>query len=127
LASIGLHTGETNTPVNRTLATVNLGAAYGTDPKSDAGDLLDGDVWGAVKTRLCALQEFFGVRLKSLAARQIVPVGAKLAREKRLNNAIIQTARVNVDVHREQARSYRETSSIAIRPAGRPPRFCFGF
>ncbi|MNR10532.1 hypothetical protein D3C85_1267890 [compost metagenome] len=32
-----------------------------------------------------------------------VPVGAMLAREKRLNNAIIQTARVIVDVHREQA------------------------
>ena len=51
-------------------------------------------------------KKVFAVRLKSLAAGQIVPVG--LAREKRLNNAIIQTARVIVDVHREQARSYRE-------------------
>jgi hypothetical protein len=35
------------------------------------------------------------------------PVGARLAREKRPGNAFIQTACVIVDVHRQQAGSYR--------------------
>jgi hypothetical protein len=35
------------------------------------------------------------------------PRGSELAREKRQDNAGIQAARVIVDVHREQARSYR--------------------
>jgi hypothetical protein len=34
------------------------------------------------------------------------PVGARLAREKRPDNAFIQTVRVIVDVHRQQAGSY---------------------
>ena len=37
-----------------------------------------------------------------------------LAREKRLNNAGIQTTRVIVDVHREQARSYRYEVALAF-------------
>ncbi|WP_414912467.1 hypothetical protein, partial [Pseudomonas sp. IT-P44] len=35
------------------------------------------------------------------------PVGARLAREKRPDNTLIQTARVIVDAHRQQAGSYR--------------------
>ncbi|CAI8994496.1 hypothetical protein EMIT0P44_890001 [Pseudomonas sp. IT-P44] len=34
------------------------------------------------------------------------PVGARLAREKRRDNAFIQTARVIVGAHRQQAGSY---------------------
>jgi hypothetical protein len=36
------------------------------------------------------------------------PCRSELAREKRKGNAFIQTARVFVDVHREQARSYKD-------------------
>ncbi|CAI8719874.1 hypothetical protein EMIT0P74_110114 [Pseudomonas sp. IT-P74] len=35
------------------------------------------------------------------------PCRSEPAREKRLDNTVIQTGRVFVDVHREQARSYR--------------------
>jgi hypothetical protein len=56
--------------------------------------------------------------VRSLPTGQIVPVGAKLAREKRLNNAIIQTARVIVDVHREQA-SLLQGNELNCDQAGR--------
>jgi hypothetical protein len=42
-----------------------------------------------------------------LFAIERVPCRSELAREKRLDNTINQAARVIVDVHREQARSYR--------------------
>ena len=46
----------------------------------------------------------------------------------RPDNATIQTARVIVDVHREQARSHRELGGICkVRSAVRPPRFGFRF
>jgi hypothetical protein len=35
------------------------------------------------------------------------PCGSEPAREKRPNNAVIQTPRVIVDAHREQARSHK--------------------
>ncbi len=52
--------------------------------------------------------------------------GSEPAREKSPDIAFIQTARVFVDVLREQARSHRgmRTLEETGRP-GRPPRFCF--
>ncbi|MNH84838.1 hypothetical protein PspS34_10465 [Pseudomonas sp. S34] len=44
----------------------------------------------------------------------IEPCGSELAREKRLDNTINQAARVIVDVHREQARSYRVTRCLLL-------------
>nr|WP_256667148.1 hypothetical protein [Pseudomonas sp. SJZ080] len=59
------------------------------------------------------------------------PVGARLAREKRLGDALIQTPRVIVDVHRQQAGSYRGMRTIIEtgRLAGRLvfALLCFGF
>jgi hypothetical protein len=46
------------------------------------------------------------------------PVGARLAREKRPDNAFIQTARVIVDVHRRQAGSYRRDVYMATSNTG---------
>ncbi|MDF9906411.1 hypothetical protein QF017_005582 [Pseudomonas laurylsulfatiphila] len=37
----------------------------------------------------------------------MTPCRSELAREKRPDNAFIQTGRVIVDVHRERARSYK--------------------
>ena len=52
----------------------------------------------------------------------VPPCRSELAREKRRDTAGIQTARVIVDDHREQARSYRREKSRAKR-IGIPPRF----
>ena len=54
--------------------------------------------------------------------------GSEPARDERPDNAFIQTGRVIVDVHREQARSHRGSGTpVKVRSAVRPPRFGFGF
>jgi len=53
--------------------------------------------------------------------------GSELARDGRQRWRGLSECPWCPGVFREQACSYRGTRSIAIRPAGRPPRFCFGF
>ncbi|MCY1462620.1 hypothetical protein D9M71_804130 [compost metagenome] len=86
-------------------------------------------IWGGVSERDVLLGRLpsragslSGLRFYSGLVATEDPCRSELAREKRLNNAINQAARVIVNVHREQARSYRraEQRQIGIHPRFSP-------
>ena len=81
---------------------------------------------GARKSR--AKAERGGLKADLIAGLSAFPCGSEPARDERPDNAFIQTGRVIVDDHREQARSHRGSGKAAkVRSAVRPPRFGFRF
>ncbi|WCM49459.1 hypothetical protein OH720_20975 [Pseudomonas sp. WJP1] len=67
-----------------------------------------------------------GLKADLIAGLSAFPCGSQPAGDGLPGDAFIQTGRVIVGDHRQQAGSHRESgAAVKVRSAVRPPRFCF--